>query len=74
MSAASEEARRAAAELHLATAVALARVQRARRQRRAVVAARWADVVARADRGPGELQVELEHAHEHDGDEEARTR
>ena len=65
MSGLSEEARRAAAELHLVTGAVRARHERAAQQRRAVVAARWAEVVSRADRGPEELQVEIEHAHEH---------
>ncbi|WP_432519286.1 hypothetical protein [Kineococcus sp. SYSU DK006] len=65
MSGLSEEARRAAAELHLVTEAVRARHERAAQQRRALVAARWAEVVARADRGPEELQVEIEHAHEH---------
>ncbi|WP_432535008.1 hypothetical protein [Kineococcus arenarius] len=64
MSGLSQEARRAAAELHLATAAVRARHERAVQRRRAVVTARWADVVARADRGPGELQFEIEHAGE----------
>ncbi|ABS03439.1 hypothetical protein [Kineococcus radiotolerans] len=61
----SGEARRVAAELHLATAAVRARHERAVQQRREVVAARWADVVSRADRGPEELQTEIERAHEH---------
>ncbi|WP_432482876.1 GNAT family N-acetyltransferase [Kineococcus esterisolvens] len=65
MSAAPEGSRRAAAELRLATAVVRSRVERARERRRALVAARWADVVARADRGPDELQIEIDHAAEH---------
>ena len=59
-----EEARRVATELHLAAAALRARHQRMLQQRRTVVAARWAEVVARADRGPEELQTEIERAHE----------